>query len=123
MSMSIAMSNLLSGSESWVSNMTMGVEKWAQNEVSEFSTLLYFAIKKSMQLRAVVKWGRRNAIKQDQDVPATGSKMPRLPRTTNKILFFSRTWKYFVDALASLDFKLSVGQSVIDIFQIINDNQ
>ena len=46
MSMSIAMSNLLSGSESWVSNMTMGVGKWAQNEVSEFSTLLYFAIKK-----------------------------------------------------------------------------
>ena len=67
-----------------------------------------------MQLRAVVKWGRRNAIKQDQDVPATGSKMPRLPRTTNKISFFSRTWKYFVDALASLDFKLSVSQSLSD---------
>ena len=88
-----------------------------------FQPFCTFAIKKSMQLRAVVKWGRRNAIKQDQDVPATGSKMPRLPRTTNKILFFSRTWKYFVDALASLDFKLSVGQSVIDIFQIFNDNQ
>ena len=69
-----------------------------------------------MQLRAVVKWGRRNAIKQDQDVPATGSKMPRLPRTTNKISFFSRTWKYFVDALASLDFKLSVTESVIAWF-------
>ena len=50
MSMSIAMSNLLSGSESWVANIKMGVEKWAQNEVSEFSTLLYFPIKKSMQL-------------------------------------------------------------------------
>ena len=56
MSMPIAMSNLLSGRESWVSNMTMGVEKWAQNEVSEPSTFLYFVMTKSMQLRAVVKW-------------------------------------------------------------------
>ena len=56
MSMPIAMSNLLSGRESWVSNMTMGVEKLAQNEVSEPSTFLYFAMTKSMQLRAVVKW-------------------------------------------------------------------
>ena len=98
--MSIA--NLLTGSESWVSNMTMGVEKWAQNEVSEFSTLLYFAIKKSMQLRAVVKWGRRNAIKQDQDVPATGSKMPRLPRTTNKILFFRSIYTIIVHHIEEL---------------------